>query len=137
MKRTLVGLLVSVALVVGSPRVLAAQCGGDCLVITNAEGTMMFSCYHSPGSGLRCTSWANGCRLVVCETALLTDATGRPFALASVCDGKRSVRAVASVSASREAKPFAQRAVVGDQVLLPDDPHERPRDSADVVIESL
>lgn len=137
MKRSFAGLLGAVALVVGSPRALAAQCGGDCLVFTNAEGTMMFSCYQSPGSGLRCTSWANGCRLVACETALLTDAAGRPFALASVCGGKRSVRVVASVSASRGAKPLARRAVDGGQALPPDGPHEGPPVSTDVLIESL
>lgn len=135
MKESLVCLLVAVALVVGSPRTLAAQCDGDCAMYSTPEG-FKFSCFHSPGSGMRCTSWANGCRLVMCESALLADATGRRFALASVCGGKRSVRAVANESASREEKSLARRAVAGGQAILPADPVEGPRVSIDVLIES-
>lgn len=132
MKRTLAGLLVAVALVVGSPRALTAQCDGDCLVITNIERTIVFSCFHAPGSGIRCTSLGNGCRLVMCETALLADAIGRRFAMDS-CGGKRSIRAVADESAN--AKEPVRRGDWGRKVRLGD-----ARDgswlSRDVLVES-
>lgn len=107
--KIMMGMVVAAGLAVGTARPVRAQCNTYCAVLSSPLGTTI-ECYYAPGSNANCTSIPRGCRLQMCETALLSNPAGQTVGLASLCGDNVTVRPLAHTSKPRfAAKLRAQR----------------------------
>ena len=107
--KIITGVLIVAGLAVGTARPVRAQCNTYCAVLSSPLGTT-FTCYYAPDSNANCTSLSRGCRIQMCETALLTNPVGQTTGLASLCGGNVTMRPLAHTSKPRSAaKLRAQR----------------------------
>jgi len=107
--RIVMGMLMAAALTVGTWRPSHAQCNGWCSGLRDAEGNISFTCSYASGSNVNCTSIPRGCRLTMCETALLTNPAGQTIGLASLCSGNVTVRSLANAPKPRIAAKLRQQ----------------------------
>ena len=109
MKRSLAVLALAVACLLVHPPHVSAQCNEQCVTFASPLGSG-YGCVVNNDSGAACIARSTVCYTKLCWNAMVTDPSGRTFAVADICGDNVTVRSLASTSKPRSTEKLrAQR----------------------------